>query len=84
MKLLDILFNDAVNIPDYQLKQLYKSYSHPECYIQIDCKVDPKRNDLDDASKENIEYLCNLGSKMVLDNKDQIEFISDTIVENLK
>ena len=83
-KLISILFNDAVDIPDYQLKQLYQSYSHPECYIQIDCKVDPKRNEIDNASKENIDYLIGLGNQMVQDNETQIELIANAIVANLK
>ena len=63
---------------------MYQSYSHPECYIQIDCKVDPKRNEIDNASKENIDYLVGLGNQMVQDNETQIELIANAIVANLK
>lgn len=79
--ILDILMNDAVDLPDYQLKQIYNLSGCPENYIHIDCVLDREKNEVDNVTDIYFEYLLDRANVAIRRNADTIQRLAEFLVQ---
>ena len=58
---LDIMMSGVAETVDYQLRQMYDAVKAPERYRRIQAKLGAEHADMDNAERQNLAYLKELG-----------------------
>jgi uncharacterized protein len=60
---LEIMMSGVAETVDYQLRQMFTAIEAPDCYLRIQAKLRPEHADMDNAERENLAYLRELGTE---------------------
>jgi hypothetical protein len=82
---LDIMMSGVSEVVDFQLRQIYDAVGAPEQYIRIDPTLDPKvvNPDMDDASRDNLVALKNLGRQTAERFDDELGRVADLLRQDM-
>jgi patatin-like phospholipase/acyl hydrolase len=77
--IIDIMMSGVAETVDHQLSEIYDAVKKKEQYMRIDPEL-KEAIDMDDASKPNIEFLKNAGSKCALENDAELDRFADLLI----
>ncbi|MCB1141556.1 MAG: patatin-like phospholipase family protein [Leptospiraceae bacterium] len=81
--LLNIFMNNSVDLPEYQLKYIYKMNNVPQNYIHLDFELDPNKNEVDNITRQYLQYLIESTDDFLDSKNDLIEKIVSILEEKL-
>jgi hypothetical protein len=79
---LDIMMSGVAETVDYQLLQMFKAVGAPERYLRVQAKLRAEHADMDNAERENLAYLKELGIETAEIHANAIDAFAKLLVEN--
>jgi uncharacterized protein len=79
---LDIMMSGVAETVDYQLRQMFTAIDAPERYLRIQAELRPERTDMDNAERQNLAYLQELGTETAELHANAIDAFAKLLVQN--
>lgn len=79
---IDIMMSGVADTVDFQLKQIFDAFGHPENYIRIMPDLMGASEEMSNASPENISALKNAGIKAAEKSDSELERVADILCED--
>jgi len=80
--LLDIVFHGVSAVTDFQMQQLLPPKDQIKRYYRFQTRLDPRSNDLDNPSRENLRVLKILAESLIREQTDLIDILSRQLVSS--
>ena len=77
---IDMMMSGVSETVDYQLRQIFHAVGKPDQYLRITPDLGNANEDLDDASKENLNALRSAGEKTAKDSEKQLTNIAQLLL----
>ncbi len=81
--IIDIMMTGVAETVDYQLKQLFDAFGHGNHYVRLDADLSREPAEakcLDNASRDNLARLRDIGQKVAEDNDKQLQAFADLLL----